>query len=425
VKSNLPKTIQLTHNGNAFFVTVDDRIELWSTPELHSRALTSDDFATVVYDSLMRPIDYPPVASGVVPGDIVAIVIDSELPCPDGALKGVLRALSGLELSRIDVVISESANEDTRAAIRRSLPSDVELTIHSGKSRDDLRYLAANEAADPIYLNRRIVDADLVIPVFAARQTDPLTTSSGFCPVFPSLADYRSQGRARINATEITTSTNGRRGAGDDEASRVGWLLGLQWMVSVDVTADGKPGAVCVGTSDTLAARSLKSQSEIELPAAADVVIATVEGGPQQHSLVNLLRAALVARGHASIDASIVLITDLDELGSLDEFAGESYDEDDSDDSEFIEDGEREPNQAPVKEEVILSPIDYARQMLSILINDMDSSRRYLLLANCSEEDAEAFGFGSLKDANTLSRLIDGHESCIVIRHSQLVSPRV
>jgi len=417
----MPQTVHISRNNADFSFKIKDQVELWTTQEQYPLPLKGDAFADAIYDALMHPVDYPPVTGGVVPGDAVAIVIDAELPNPEVAVTGVLRTLADLELSRIDVVVPESATEETRAAIRSVLTSEIELTVHSGKSRDDLRYLAANEAADPIYLNRRIVDADLVIPVFAARQSDPLMTGSGFCPVFPSLSDYRSQARARIDASDLTSSTHQRRGAADDEATRVGWLLGLQWLVSVEMTADGKPGDVYVGTSDTIATRAREVESENEMPGTADVVIACVEGGSQQQSLTNLLRAALVARGHASTDSSIVLVTDLDELGVIDEYAGEAYD-DESYESETIEDGQREPNREPVVETVVLSSTDHARQMLSLLINDIDSTHRYLLLSNCREEEAESFGFGFVKDAEALSRLVDGNDSCIVIRHAQLAS---
>jgi hypothetical protein len=91
------------------------------------------------------------------------------LPNPAAAVRGALRAFESLELSQIDVIVAETASETTRQSIRDVLPDGVLLTIHSRKSRDDLRYLAANEAADPIYLNRRVVDADLVIPISVKR----------------------------------------------------------------------------------------------------------------------------------------------------------------------------------------------------------------------------------------------------------------
>jgi len=415
----MSKSVRICRNGQEFTFGIDDRVELWTIGSIHAEPLSATTFLSEVKNALKHPVDYPPVSDGVVPGDVVAIVVDSEVPRPELAIEGTLHALGDCKLSRMDVILAENTTELTRAAIRKALPENVELTIHSGKSRDDLRYLAANEAADPIYLNRRIIDADLVIPIVVARKSDPLLAGTSPGAIFPAFADYQSQARARINATNIQSHKSRRRTvSADDEATRVGWLVGLQWMVSVELTADGQPGNVVVGTPELLAQRAAKNDLNGEVPFQADVVVACVEGGQQQHSLINLLRAAIVARGHASTDASIVLVCDLSELGLIadteysDEGASETYDHED------------EPEERPqLVQPPVASSIDHARLMLHGLINDSDSSHRYLLLSNCSEDEAEAFGFGGIQDSSALERLINGHSSCVIIRTAQVASP--
>ena len=443
--------VHIRRNNRDFQFEVDDQVDLW-TGGPRGSAISSEvggsDFAAAVCYALQHPTDYPPISGGVVPGDAVAIVVDVEVPSPAEAVAGVLRALESLELSRIDVVIGESASEATRKQLRESLPQHVDLTVHSGKSRDDLRYLAANEAADPIYLNRRIVDADLVIPIEVMRKNDPLLAGSTSNAVFPTLSDHRSQARARIGAADVHASLKKRRkAAADDEASRVGWLLGLQWLVQVEVTADGMPAAVHVGTSETLAAHQDDASSDAHAPFAGDVVIACVDGSEQQQSLVNLLRAALVARKHASSEASIVLVSDIGELGVIAE-TGDDYEEDEeaeqerlnaargersdesSDDDRGDDDqsdddtrgGSNRAQDATLEGAIVDSPEEHARKILHELVNDLDSPHRYLLFSNCNEEEAEGFGFGVIQDEHSLQRLVNGHDSCLVLRMAQLAS---
>ncbi len=75
---------------------------------------------------------------------------------------------------------------DQLAEIRSHLADEVEVVVHSSQRRDDLRYLAANASADPIYLNRYIVDADVVVPIVVARCGDLYIKGLTQVPSFPS-----------------------------------------------------------------------------------------------------------------------------------------------------------------------------------------------------------------------------------------------
>lgn len=407
----MSQSVHLSRGQQRFQFEIDDRIDLWISSQPCLPPMDDIAFADAVHNALQDPTDYPPVADGIVPGDVVAIVVDPELPQPAAAIAGVLRALAAVELSRIDVVIAESATDQTRATIREYLPPGVELTVHSGKSRDDLRYLAANEAADPVYLNRRIVDADLVIPVMVARSSDPVLASSTASPIFPALADYQSQFRAQLTAQDMIRLTSQRRSTSDDEAMRVGWLLGLQWTVSVEVNADGEPCIVYAGTPDLMAARSREHEAGSECPFAAEIVVACVDGGEQQQSIPNVLRAALAARAIAAGDATIVVVSDVAGLGTVADFDSESNELDDENDQEG-------PSQAAPW----ITATQHATNLLSSLINELDSSQRYLLVSQCDDEEVESFGFGAIRDVDSLARLINGHQSCSVIRSAQLAS---
>ncbi|MGV3485024.1 MAG: lactate racemase domain-containing protein [Planctomycetaceae bacterium] len=413
----MSQSVRINHNQRRVELEVDDRIDLWTASDSQRPALSETEFSAAIHRALEHPTDYPPLSGGVVPGDAVAIVVDVELPHPVSAIAGVLQALSPLDLSRIDVVIADSATESTRAAVRESLPAGVELTIHSGKSRDDLRYLAANEAADPIYLNRRVVDADLVIPVMVARGSDPVLLNSTTSAVFPTLADHQSQVRSQLTTDDLGRLSSPRRTNSDDEATRVGWLLGLQWMVSVEVNDDGEPCAVYAGTPELMAARVSQRDHGAEPPFAAEIVVACVDGGQQQQSITNLLRAALAARAIGTSDATIVLVSDVNELGTV---AGTPSD--DFFDQEDDDDSESQDMQAQLP--TFYNAAHHSRDLLSSLINELDSSQRYLLLSHCGDDEVESFGFGAIDNVDALARLINGHNSCIVIRNAQLASAK-
>ncbi len=429
----MTQSIRFSRTGKEVVLAIDDHVELHSSAERIELPTKIPDFTAAVADALQHPIDYPPIAGGIVPGDVVAIVIDTDVPHPELAVAGAIQAIVPCEPLRVDVVVSEAASLETQGRLRASLPPEIELTVHCGKSRDELRYLAANEAADPIYLNRRVVDADLVVPITISRHSDPLFVRSTFGAVFPSLADHAAQSRARLHPEDLNTtySTSGtitkRRLDADDDALKIDWLLGLQWLVTVDMTDDGQPGKVCAGTPERLAQRAQDREANLAVPFQSDVVVACVEGDEQQQTIANVLRAALVASGHAAVDGSIVIVCDLDVLGSLSELEQweESMSVDDRDNHES-QDAEEEQNleQSSASERSVefTSPSNHALRTLSVLINEASSAQRFLLLSNCDTDELESFGFGVIENSRSLERLINSKSSCAVIRSAQFAS---
>src|SRR5690606_27965360 len=139
----------------------------------------------------------------------------------------------------------------------------------------------------PIYLNRSLVDADLVIPIAVARPPgalDPATETGG---VFPVFADMQSQRRRRASILR------GERGR-SKEASQAAWLLGLQLVVTVVPTNDGDVGRVVAGTPagiDRVVAAQLESAWQRGGPRQAALVVACLDGDQQQQTWENVGRA--------------------------------------------------------------------------------------------------------------------------------------
>src|SRR5690606_10714105 len=67
----------------------------------------------------------------------------------------------------------------------------------------------------------------------------------------------------------------------------------------------------------------------------------------------------------------------------------------------------------------VLSQAEFATRVLHDLINEIDTSRRYLLMFGGEWEAAEAFGFGVVQDEAALVRLINQHPNCCVLHAAQ------
>ncbi len=386
--------------------------------------------AQAVAEALANPYQYLPLSDMLVPGDHLAIALETGLPDCDSIIQGVLQAVQQCELSKVEVVVADTLDADSMERLRRGLPDNVQLTIHRLGDRGSERYLGADEDAEPIRLNLSLVDADFVLPVNVMRVTDPLIGGPSADALFPAMVDDGQLKRLqRSTLRSIQKHENYHNAWAAGQSEQVRWALGVQLMVAVEVNASGGVGRVIASSPESLreAIRTyFVASSGVGEQGSAEVVVACVDGGASQQSIENLVRAAMVGRSYASPAGSVVLVTDLKSLGHRDGLE-DSFDDDLAPVGQAAnalqstydyEADEREPEPvAPVA--VALSQPAFARKLLSELINHIDSSRRYLLWSGCESEAAEAFGFGVVTDAVALARLVNQHDNCCCIRAAQ------
>lgn len=386
--------------------------------------------AEAIAAALSNPHQYIPLADMLVPGDHLAIALETGLPDCDSIIQGVLRAVEQCELGKVEVVVNDSLDADSMDRLKRGLPDNVQLTIHRLGDRGSERYLGADEDAEPIRLNLSLVDADFVLPISLMRVTDPLVGGPSADALFPGMVDdgqLKRLQRSTLRSIEKHENYHNDWAAGQSEQVR--WALGVQLMLAVEVNASGGVGRVIASSPETLR-EAIRTHFATTRgggdQGSSDVVVACIDGGTSQQSMENLVRAALVGRSYASPSGSIVLVTDLKSLGHRDGLE-DSFDDDlapQGQDASALEStydyeaDEREPEPvAPVA--TAMSQPAFARKLLSELINHIDSSRRYLLWSACEPEVAEAFGFGVITDTAGLARLVNQHDHCCCIRAAQ------
>ena len=129
---------------------------------------TSRDVVGETVQALQRPDDFPPLDAALVPGDRVALAIDPNVPQIESVVEGVLRLFDAADTSEIELVLWDEAIDETIDRLE-SVAGDRLVLRHRSDIRESLSYLAADIDADPIYLNRAIVDADFVLPIVAVR----------------------------------------------------------------------------------------------------------------------------------------------------------------------------------------------------------------------------------------------------------------
>lgn len=364
------------------------------TEQATGQGVAAEALVRRVMATLRQPERFLPLTDMLVPGDHLAIALQTGVPQATEVIQAVLQVVADCQLGKVEIVVSESMEPIDRDRLRAALPGSVLLTVHRLGDRSSVRYLAADDQAEAIRLSSSVVDADLVLPINVMRTNDPLAGGPSSDALFPGLIDDGQSERLQRAVLRQIAQADGdgqqrQRGGSRwaaDQSEQIRWALGVQLMLAVEVDSSGQAGRVIATTPAMLAEmieQHLTAQYSLD-GAAAELVVACVDGDASQHNLDNLARAALAARGYAAAGGAIVLVSDLAQLPRADH------------------DGAA-----------------FASKLLSELVNQIDVSRRYLLWSCCEGEQVESFGFGVVPDAAALSRLIDQTGHCCLIRVAQ------
>jgi len=147
------------------------------------------DIAGLLAAALDQPVNYPPLKESVFPGDTIAIALQHDLIRPTEILNTLLDYLLTMNIEPADItvvlpgVLTEAfgiAAEDCQSKVVDGEDQPVEpppifqlqkefhainCQVHDPENAAGLSYLCANEAGEPVHINRVLVDADVVIPV--------------------------------------------------------------------------------------------------------------------------------------------------------------------------------------------------------------------------------------------------------------------
>lgn len=361
-----------------------------------------EDARLAAREAVESPVDFPALTKILVPEDSVTLAVDPNIPSLVEVVGGIVDSLPLADLGYVRILLSEEATEETIESLRVSLPEAVAVVRHQGDQQEDLAYLAANEAGDPLYLNKDLTHADFVLPVVLKRSATYLDSPWQAGGVSPALSDTTSRKRFRYERMM-------RPGTADKEAFQVSALLGFQLLVVAEVDSAGNLIRVRAGTVAGLEKEfgTEATGQEIGEDLLHDLVLAYVDGDAQQQSWENLARSLDVARGEVRPGGTIVLVTALEEkptgaLRRLQEMR--TGDEDDL-------------------RKFLLKVTDRQASTAALLL-DAQREGRLLLYSKLPGERIEPLGLGAIEDATALQRVVDSHESCLIIRNAQFANGR-
>lgn len=282
----------------------------------HGEAL--GEVGPAVRRALTEPLDYPPLARGMTPGDRVVLALEPGLPQAAQIVAAVVACLieAGVDADGITVLRSQADAHhqapDPRAALPGPWRKRVGLATHDPADRKQLAYLAALDSGEPILLNRLLTEADVVLPLGAIGKRGSLGYHGIHGAVYPTFSATETQGKffaAGVFHRDLAYRRHLVR-----QCDEVGWLLGIQFTIQVVPGGGDAVLGVLAGQCDAVRRvgwQRYRAAWGFAAPPRASLVVAAIEGNASQQTWTQVGEALHVAAKLAETGGAVALLCDL------------------------------------------------------------------------------------------------------------------
>lgn len=275
---------------------------------------TDRSIVDLIAITLENPIEFPPLALALIDDDHIAIAIEDGVPDANAIACAVTKYLvqHGTRQEMITIVLG-SDNQDWRDRLMEALRvqelAEVKVVKHEPTHHDSHGYIAASASADPIYIQRDLVEAEVVLPIYCIRTPDSPSASDKY-GMSPSFADATTQHRWNLAWLD---DNKHHMHLQEKLSHEVGWLMGVQFAIAVVPACDGSVAAILGGSPDPVFQRASELIRPLGNSKSSEHALAVVfvEGDWTQQSWMNVARAAAHADMQLDANGSIVVCTDL------------------------------------------------------------------------------------------------------------------
>lgn len=372
-------------------------------------AATLADPAAVLRGALAAPLDFPPLAKATVPGDRIAIALDQGVPQAPALVGALVQYLldAGAAAELITIVrrrAAEDAGEaDPRSELSPELQESIALQAHDPEKRGQQGMLGSMRDGTAVYLNRTVLDADLVVPVGCLRCEGTLGYYGRHGGLFPTFSDSAAEQRYRKPAGDDPQRALQTR----NEIDEVGWLIGAPFTIQVVPGSDGGLLHVLAGETASVFKRGQELCQQAwscAAPRRASLVLATVTGPASEQTWENLARALAAAERLVADGGSIAICSEIAaEPGpALRRLAG----------TDDVQGAMRRIRKECPPDALPAAELAHARSLAKLY-----------LLSLLDETLVEDLGMASVERPEEIARLARRHASCVVIEDAQFAAP--
>lgn len=363
-----------------------------------------ENWPEAVANALGAPLDFPALDQALVPGDRLVFAVDPACPSLVEVVSHTAAWFSqrGVAEANMRIVLAADgqwSTDELAAAIAHRSGLTIDIEQHNYDDKEQVAYVAANEASDPIYLNRSLVDADVVIPISAARPHASIDYFGAF-GIFPLFSDRATRTLFYSLPSLVDADQHAQLTAWADQAAWwVGALVGIQ-VIPLERDRASRLLSGQLAALEVAAQQALTEQWS-EPVQEAPIVLATIDGAPQAQSWSSVARALAAAEQKVAAGGSIVLATQLSQPvgGGLRRL--------------------RDPQMSPtaIAKKLALDPSDDA--LAASLILQATNGYHVYLISELRSDTVESLGVSAIADGPQLARLLEQFNSCAVIEAIQ------
>ncbi len=352
------------------------------------------DIPAEIVSALDRPLDFPSISESVFPGDTLVLAVESMLPESAKICGATIAYLQkcGVEASDIKFLLPENGQpfqpRSLKKIVGESVFDQLEVLNHKGSDEEQLSYLAATKGGDPIYLNRNLVDADMVIPICRAKSnSSDWRTWVEF--IFPTFTDANTVDRlkqSKVQNQEVL------RDEGEDA---IRWL-GLIFSIQVIPGPGDEVLQVVAGERQVAMVESQKRTQQIwhrEIEKSCDLVIANFDVSAREANWENVIDALTMISKVVGSGGNIVLQTEIDYL--------------------------------PKEVQTRARPEAVFSRRLQRKLESIRETQHIYLCSRLTRSDVEQLGFGCIESIDEVHRLIEKSESCVLLPFASRSSIRI
>lgn len=376
----------------------------FSVPQLDISIEPNIDLSSALKATLDAPEFYPPLSESVFEGDTVAIALQTDIPHANYLIEATVDYLitTGIDVNDITLVVTgrtaenlgipaaqyEMAEKDKSEGKRPPIFSfdfgfqSLNTQVHDPENQTGHSYLAANEEGDPVYVNRTLVDADVVIPIGIPSPGEVNQQSDCIYPDFSTTSTLHrfAQGKGSFISrwTEIELANES---------------LGAFFAVQVVCGPGDTIRQVFSGAKkDALESARTATNNlwSLAWPNPSNLCVATIEAKPLDQSWDDFAQALIAASEVTQTESPIIIW------------------------SEISIAPDRNTRKACMSqfEDNISSKLTKTLQRVAGIIKD----RPVFLRSALPEQTVEELGLGHLKSADEILRMAESSEDCLVIR---------
>ncbi len=340
-----------------------------------NRSNSGENLESQVNSALAQPQDYPSFADSILPDDHVAIVVESALPRVNEVAELVAARVAQGRNVQVTIVVRPNAWKH----FWKGRPSPFTVVAHDAADQQSLARLAIDRDDVPLYVNRVLFDADVVIPIGCMSARERMQNQDCVVPAF----------LGQENQERFASSTNSEKRRWIRMVSEnLGTFAGCQ----VVLGPGGEVDSILSGESESVRETAIDCLEKIWTYILQDrypVVFATLESPDYAQTWDELAGALVTARTCAASGGALVLVTQL---------------------------GNRPPRDLRA---ALDGTLDAAARKASKLVQqvaEIAALHPIYLVSVLKQADVEGLGIGYVSSLTELTRLVERNGTALLVR---------